>query len=379
MIATDPQTQSNFITRLPYDIRAAIYKELWPSWTPRQHVVWHIDPNADETKSHLHREPCISRFQLHDELQTEIEALRQEKQVPLGEPLNDPAYRQRLESCWMNHWKCGERLDEELGEERNFFYNTSIGGCWCDKKPKGDRDTYLPMLLSCKFISEECLRFLYSTTTFVFTDMLALQSFVGHCQPPHPSTPYKLIKPVIPQAFRKYALHFEVSLFLDFQLHLMCSVLDEDWTDYNEMFKFLHGEDALEPVHSTDPHNPFDFHWLHLESFENLRSVKIWVSGRREGGMFSAVRLGVPINKVGVDALTKSLSAVKTSSVIVLSTHLDDDIEPEDGYVQGTVDSSGAQIWRRGAGDRFHPGRRLTVALSDGPIETSETRVLHLD
>lgn len=152
MVATDPQTQSNFITRLPYDIRAAIYKELWPSWGPRQHVVWHLDPSADETKSHLHREPCISQFRVHDELQAEIEVLRQEKQVPRGEPLNDVGYRQRLESCWMNHWKCGEWLDEELGEKRNFFNNTSVGGCWCDEKPRRDRDTYLPMLLSCKLM-----------------------------------------------------------------------------------------------------------------------------------------------------------------------------------------------------------------------------------
>jgi hypothetical protein len=202
--------------------------------------------------------------------------------------------------------------------------------------------------------------------------MMALQSFVGPCQPPHLSTPYKNLTPVIPQAFRKYALHFEVSLFMDFQLHLMCSVLNEDWTDYNEMFKYMHEVDALQPVHKSDPHNPFDFHWLNLDSFENLRSVKIWIAGRKEGGIFSAVRLGTPINQVGVDALTKSLSAIKKSNLMVLSTPLDDDIELEDGYVEGTAGNAGVQIWRRGPGDWFHPGPGQSV--DNGLIETSKTR-----
>jgi hypothetical protein len=150
-MSVDSQTQANFITLLPYDIRAAIYKELWPSWTPRQHVVWHIN-TVEETKTHLCREPCTSKFHVQDELQEEIEAVRQEKQVPWGESLNDTTYRRRLESCWLNHWRCGELLEKEVEEGLDFYHNTSIGQCWCDKKPKRDQDAYLPMLLSCKLM-----------------------------------------------------------------------------------------------------------------------------------------------------------------------------------------------------------------------------------
>ena len=152
-MSVNPQSESAFITRLPLEIRNAIYLELWRSCGLRQHIVWHGE-GADR---HFCRWPCTTEYHVHDGLQEEIEQFRRRLGVPLGESMNNSeasVYTRRLQSPWMNHWACGERAEEAHGIEAIRGFTTSGIGCW-KKNGVGHppaRSPYLPMLLSCKLL-----------------------------------------------------------------------------------------------------------------------------------------------------------------------------------------------------------------------------------
>lgn len=136
-----PQTQSAFVARLPREIRDAIYLELWRSAGLRQHVVSHWDWHPEQSKAtgaHFCRWPCDTQYQVEDDLQEEIELLRIQDNVQPGHNIKSVTYQMRLESAWLNHWKCGECVEEayRLGD----VASDSTSGIPCWKKPPSSAD-----------------------------------------------------------------------------------------------------------------------------------------------------------------------------------------------------------------------------------------------
>jgi hypothetical protein len=137
-------------------------------------------------------------------------------------------YVRRLRSPWQNHWAYGEEAGNEFGASAVDGRTTSGGPCWkkvtTSSKRAASWTPYLPMLLTCKrmFVTNllfspisplacnprnadaprsfECLKSMYKSTTFVFTDTVAIQMFFGHCKEPFPT--YNKIGPILsPPAF----------------------------------------------------------------------------------------------------------------------------------------------------------------------------------
>ncbi|KAK2043255.1 hypothetical protein LZ31DRAFT_595780 [Colletotrichum somersetense] len=112
---SDPQTQSNSISRLPREVRDTVYLQLWRSCGLRQHILWH----GAATDQHFCHWSCNTEYRVEDELQRGVEKMRAELGVPLGQEImrdrhnNAPLYYRRLQSPWINHWICGERSFEE--------------------------------------------------------------------------------------------------------------------------------------------------------------------------------------------------------------------------------------------------------------------------
>ncbi|KAF4985039.1 hypothetical protein FGRMN_11284 [Fusarium graminum] len=210
----DPQLQSAFITYLPREVRDKVYFELWRSCGLRQHIIWHRDKD-DITKSHFCRWPCTTPFEVEDGLQEAINTLRIERGVSLGESFSDKTTALRLFSAWKNHVACGERIAEVHGDGASPGVSmcSSRGPCWSSREATTGNSTtspYLGMLLSCKAISSECIKSIYQSITFIFTDVIALNLFVGFCKVPELYKQESEIA-VSPPAFRTYGKHVEVS------------------------------------------------------------------------------------------------------------------------------------------------------------------------
>ncbi|SPO00296.1 uncharacterized protein DNG_03141 [Cephalotrichum gorgonifer] len=263
-MAADPQLQSAFITRLPREIRDRIYLELWRPCGLRQHIFWHWHSGKADT-SHFYRWPCTTEFHPEDPVQKDVEALRSKLGIPVGETIWDETYAPRLRSSWQNHWACYERGEEfisggEVGDTYDVFSWYIDKGCWTEHPCYAPRHSpYIPMLLSCKVVSSECLQSIYSSTTFIFTELQCLQFFVGYCQ--KPVNPKLDIQPTQPPAFFKYARKLELSLPADFPVAIPCVVPE------------LSKQEHL--------HDVYDFHWLWLDKFHSLSSVKIWIASRK--------------------------------------------------------------------------------------------------
>lgn len=152
------QIQSSFVNRLPREIRNAIYLELWRSSGLRQHIILH-GPWDDQ---HFCRWRCSKEFEVQDELQQDIEDLRIQLQVTMGEDLTKyqhervSLYCRRLQSPWMNHWLCGEQAYEKHGLEAVWGDTTSTLKCWKEdgniEQVRRWSSPYIPMLLSCRLV-----------------------------------------------------------------------------------------------------------------------------------------------------------------------------------------------------------------------------------
>ncbi|KAM5364355.1 hypothetical protein ACJZ2D_011552 [Fusarium nematophilum] len=397
------QQQSAFVARLPREVRDAIYLELWRSCGLRHHIVshWERDPKLSRaTGAHFCRWPCSTPYQVEDDLQEEVDLLRIQENVALGNSIMNVTYQMRLESPWLNHWKCGEHVEETHGMEDDGMDSTSGYHCWKNpvstthdtaRKPRRrlaplwDKATgmtklsnlwrsvrrrhdgavegiwtggpYLSMLLSCKTLSEECLKSIYESTTFIFTDVLAWQMFIGFCEP-HPDMQGWPQAASPPPAFRKYATSLELSLSPVFSYDLTCT----------------------SPQLSAHPdrlHNPYDFHWMQLNRFENLRSIKIWVAARTTRYFGSSLSPNyTKFNDLSLGSLDQALSCFNLVDTFVLSTPLAQDVGIEDGYVERLTQQPNHLVWRRGAGDLFHPGldRVYRHGIREGYVEISTMR-----
>lgn len=380
-MSPNSQIHSAFATILPREIRDAIYFQLWHSCGLRQHIVWHTN-FSDERKSHFCRWSCTTKYQVEDQLQNEIEVLRQQLGVPLGDDMNNTHYGRRLQSSWLNHWQCGEHVDHVHGNTRQGHMTS---GCRCWKKSLPDshdsafQTPYIPMLLSCKLMwvlnpnlhhslkvinwlsSSECLASIYQSTTFIFTDLMALQLFVGYCYTP-PAINKWLKMALPPPAFTRYTRDLELSWTPNFPRIVSCQMP-------------LPGIDRQPPFHDV-----YDFHWLRLDQFQNLRSIKIWVAARSVFPRIRGIDQGYfSITQLSVDTLRNALSSFSSIDSLTLSTPLAKDIGSEDGYVE-ELTRSGITVWKRGTGDRFHPF--LSSINSGGPLDglihIGTTRYVHI-
>ncbi|KAF2220090.1 hypothetical protein BDZ85DRAFT_267172 [Elsinoe ampelina] len=151
------QADSAFVRMLPPEIRHMIYLELWRMTGLRQHIIWH----GPEDSAHFCRWPCSTQYQRNDPVQEELEQIRQELGIPLGErifgdkhPRLTPLCR-RMQSPWLNHGNCGEDVFTKYGEKA-IVGMTSFTSCWKPDQPAHLRElvtaAYMPMLLCCKLM-----------------------------------------------------------------------------------------------------------------------------------------------------------------------------------------------------------------------------------
>ncbi|KAH8890541.1 hypothetical protein GQ53DRAFT_782549 [Thozetella sp. PMI_491] len=296
------QAGSSFINKLPREIREVIYLEIWRSCGIRQHIQWH-GKTLDE--KHICRWPCSTEFSVHDQLQQDVEELRKELKVPLGNDICDPShpnttlYCRRLQSPWMNHWLCGEHAERDHG--------------------------------SCN--SAECLQSIYQSTTFVFTDLFSVQVFFGFCALHSDMERLPKIGPP-PPAFFKYARSWELSLSADFPTLLACANTSLPGIDRH--------------------HEVYDFHWLRFNQFQSLQSIKIWIAARSFSCRIDSDNSFLGIKQFDADGLKKLLACFENVRSFVLSTPLASSVGPDEGYVDKMA-LPGIWLYKRGTGDRFHP------------------------
>lgn len=203
--------------------------------------------------------------------------------------------------------------------------------------------------LTSKYRSSECLRSIYQSTTFVVTDHVAIQGLFGSCN----SHPFLMerrglyedrIKP--PPAFLQYARHVEISLDRNYPLHHRCCWNTDTRKEADENLGFSGGEpcDDLEP----EPHEPCDFHWLHLERFRNLRSLKIWISTRNSGIYDGFLTQPTGLEDLDFEKLKTLLSGLANVESVVLSAPLSKHVGPDEGFVEGIAENGQLKVWKRG-------------------------------
>ncbi|KAI2639048.1 hypothetical protein GGS26DRAFT_543706 [Hypomontagnella submonticulosa] len=105
-MSANPQTKSIFVNRLPREIRDAIYLELWRSCGLRQHILWH---GKTEDKHFCHW-PCAMEYGVQDELQQDIEELRAQLRVPLGQWINKGQHEKTSLYCKASAISMGKPL-----------------------------------------------------------------------------------------------------------------------------------------------------------------------------------------------------------------------------------------------------------------------------
>lgn len=159
--------------------------------------------------------------------------------------------------------------------------------------------------------------------------MVALQKFLGYCKEPPPRKD-QVGNSLSPPALFKYTRSLELSLSPDFALEIPC---------------------VRERLY---PHLSYDFHWLHLDRFQNLSSIKIWlVSQAVAVRVVAADEECVPFVYLELDALKRALRSFGGIKSVYLSAPLPEiPLGTEEGYLEDFPD--GTHVWRRGNGDRFH-------------------------
>ncbi|KAI5920168.1 hypothetical protein F4810DRAFT_684280 [Camillea tinctor] len=314
------QDQSLFF-RLPQEIRNAIYLEVWRAAGLSQHIIYHKD------QSHFCHWPCISDFSTEDDRQVALQEMRdripdsQIEKEPFQMP--DSEWVSPLYSTWYNHWRCERKLFEALramGEDISEL-PTNNGPC----RARATLSPYLPMLLSCKRMYEECSQSIYENTTFVFTDVETIQNFVGFCgQADVPHRP--------PKPFLQYTREIHVSVSPTLPALVPCS------------------------SQGTSQHTANDFHWLRLDRMANCKTVKIWIAAvHMETYQITMPASLPPISWLSTDDLRDALLPLGENGgiQISISTPLEKDIGPPRGVVRGLTQPN-VCLWKRGSGDKFH-------------------------
>jgi hypothetical protein len=187
--------------------------------------------------------------------------------------------------------------------------------------------------------SAQCLQSVYESTTFIFTDLGSIQAWFGYCQLV-PEWDLVFGGHVTPPAFHRYARNFELSLDPDFGRSFICGNIIKDL-----------------PL-AEHPHDGYDFHWLHLSRFKQLRTVSIWVGARSKTPRFDSKEIVFGIKELDVKAFAKSLSPFQAIASLTISTPLGPSFEPDEGLVTNFA-LPDVVLYKRGFGDKFHPWLNL--------------------
>jgi hypothetical protein len=115
----------------------------------------------------------------------------------------------------------------------------------------------------------------------------------------------------------------------------------------------------ITPV-EQERHCSLNFNGLRLDLLKNLTTLDIWVAARcthviadRNGENLDPKPYN--ITNLSVAQLKQVLSHLGIEKNITISTPLTERVEPEDGYIKHDELYPGLRIWRRGAGDFYHP------------------------
>lgn len=137
---TDAQLQSSFVSKLPAEIRAQIYRELWVDAGLSQHLIVHsIDPGGESRslQSRFHHTKCITKHDAPDDRGPPPgnlyykEARRRLKRDPTFSDGTDPMWK---EDCY----HCKKAFD-------CFFDVGNLPHC-----PIERNTPFIPMLVCCK-------------------------------------------------------------------------------------------------------------------------------------------------------------------------------------------------------------------------------------
>ncbi|KAK0715269.1 hypothetical protein B0H67DRAFT_645041 [Lasiosphaeris hirsuta] len=190
-IATaDPQSDSLFFS-LPPEIRRAIYAEFWRVSGLRQHIVSVNDrdpvlprepaiphdsePHPQDSDMYFRgyippriwaHVPCRTGPGEHDERYAKFNAATHHREKR--------EWASRLRSEWCGHWACEESRAAQL---------LASGFPRLSHRPDL---TFLPVLLTSKRMYLECLPSLYSSLTFIFTDLTIAFDFLIRYTPTLP-------------------------------------------------------------------------------------------------------------------------------------------------------------------------------------------------
>ncbi|KAK1975082.1 hypothetical protein LZ30DRAFT_786532 [Colletotrichum cereale] len=143
--------QFHYFSQLPLEIREQIYREFWAVAGVKRHVFLH---NGKTTYS-----PCITDHTAPDERQIGV-AKAFEESGSDAEVQPHPEWYKRMTSKWCNHWRC-ERLWEDVRDGKKIDAHKT--------------QSYMSLLLSCKWIYEECHETLKEYKTLTVTDGNTLQ------------------------------------------------------------------------------------------------------------------------------------------------------------------------------------------------------------
>ncbi|KAB5545873.1 hypothetical protein GE09DRAFT_221828 [Coniochaeta sp. 2T2.1] len=160
----DPQTSSPFFSILPAEIRHMIYIESWrhdrvhPEDSPgdrrsslKQHIVKRKNSHA------FAHTPCVVSDQTaHDVRSDRLAAF------PPPSPHRE-IWTNRVENEWAVHWPC---------EEMSSLHD-----------PVEKSDVFMSTLLTCKLMYHDSHPLLYSTLTFVLTDIITATAFLSSPSP----------------------------------------------------------------------------------------------------------------------------------------------------------------------------------------------------
>ncbi|OLN86957.1 hypothetical protein CCHL11_04520 [Colletotrichum chlorophyti] len=154
------QWQSQLFRRLPFEIRAQIYTEVWVASGVERHALIH---NRRLTYS-----PCITDHEAPDDRQ--IGVAKDWDWSKDSDVQSHPIWFKRMTSKWCNHWKC-ERLWEDIRDGREVDFHRT--------------HSYLSLLLSCKRIYDESKDSFQQHKTLIITDGLTLHRVLKWPRPRH--------------------------------------------------------------------------------------------------------------------------------------------------------------------------------------------------
>ncbi|KAI5919145.1 hypothetical protein F4810DRAFT_714743 [Camillea tinctor] len=163
----DIQHDSSLFGRFPSEIRNMIYAECWAVSGLKQHIF--------SREGRLAHSPCVLAPGEVDTRNGEIHRMCRQgrrRSRPHSLPVENK-WASRFSSAWQEHWGCEEEM--------------SIHSVRTQKCP---RTLFLPMLLACKRAYLEAFYSLYTSISFVFTNLQTAH----HCFVIHPAPWVKLLR-----------------------------------------------------------------------------------------------------------------------------------------------------------------------------------------